>query len=207
MTDMTFSHQNTTLQHLFKEEAQYTLMIYTLPIAPQTLAMVVEYSRQHKIPLLSTNSAGFYSYFHIDLPGTFPIVDTHPDSTATTDLRLLSPWPELSTFSRNLTANIDILDAHEHGHIPYLVLLLYYLRRWKETHDGAVPKSYTEKVAFRKMVAAGARTDNIEGGEENYDEAVAAVLKNISESSLSSSVREIFECAPEPVCVIYYSLR
>lgn len=94
------------------------------------------------------------------------------------------------------TATIDSLDAHEHGHIPYLVLLLYYLEQWKKTHDGQSPKTYPEKTAFRKMVSEAARKDNPEGGEENYDEATAAVLKNITIPTLSSSVREVFEYSP-----------
>lgn len=151
--------------------------------------------------MISINSLGFYSYFHIDLPGSFPIVDTHPDSTATTDLRLLVPWPELSNFARERTANIDLLSDHEHGHIPYVVILLYYLEQWKALNNGALPETYKDKVAFRKMVADGARTDNPEGGEENYDEAVAAVLKTITPPTLSSSVREVFDYIPISVSV------
>jgi amyloid beta precursor protein binding protein 1 len=123
-------------------------------------------------------------------------VDTHPDSTATTDLRLLSPWPELSSFALELTQNITALDAHTHGHIPYVALLLHFLEQWGDEHDGNSPTAYTDKVAFRKTVAAAARTDNPEGGEENFEEAVAAVLKTIIAPSLSSSVREVFDYTP-----------
>jgi amyloid beta precursor protein binding protein 1 len=160
---------------------------------------VEAYGQEHKVPIIAIHSAGYYSYFRINLPGTFPIVDTHPDSTATTDLRLLTPWEELSKFAANLTDNIDALSAHEHGHIPYVALLLYYLEKWKQTH-GNLPSTYKEKTAFRDTVAAGARTNNSEGGEENFDEAVAAVLKTISSPSLSTSVKEVFDYAPSKVC-------
>jgi len=173
--------------------------MYSFPIEPKTLAIVNQYARKHKVPLISIHSAGFYSYFRIHLPGTFPIVDTHPDSTATTDLRLLNPWPELSSFAAKLTTDIDRLDAHKHGHIPYLVLLLHYLAQWNSTH-GSLPSTYKEKTAFRSTVADAARTNNAEGGEENYDEAVAAVLKTISAPSLSSSVKEVFDYQPDEVC-------
>lgn len=159
-----------------------------------------KYSEEHKVPLLSIHSAGFYSYFQIHLPGNFPIVDTHPDSTATTDLRLLQPWPELSKFAQHLTTDIENLSAHEHGHIPYIALLLHYLARWKESH-GEYPTTYKDKKAFGAFVAAGARTNNAEGGEENYDEAVAAVLKTISAPSLSSAVKEVFDHKPDEVSV------
>lgn len=142
---------------------------------------------------MAVHSVGFYSYFTINLPGTFPIVDTHPDETATTDLRLLSPWPELSTFANGMTANIDHLDNHEHGHLPLVVILLHYLDVWKQNHGGAYPTTYVEKTAFRKTVTDAMRKDNPEGGEENFEEAVAAVMKHVTLPSIPSSLQQVFD--------------
>jgi amyloid beta precursor protein binding protein 1 len=190
--------QGESIENLFQDDRKYTLIMYSFPIEPKTLGIVNQYGRNHKVPLISIHSAGFYSYFRIHLPGTFPIVDTHPDSTATTDLRLVTPWPELSKFATDLTNDIDSLDAHKHGHIPYLVLLLHHLAQWNST-QGSLPSTYKEKTAFRSSVADAARTNNAEGGEENYDEAVAAVLKTISAPGLSSSVKEVFDYQPDEV--------
>ncbi len=172
--------------------------MYTFPITSQHLALIRSYGNEHKVPLISIHSAGFYSYFRNQLPSAFPIVDTHPESTATTDLRLLTPWPELEDFARSLTKDIDHLNALEHGHIPYVAILLHYLKFWKEKH-GALPTTYKDKTEFRKAVAAGARTNNPEGGEENFEEAVAAVLKTITAPNLPSSVREVFDYKPSEV--------
>lgn len=161
------------------------------------------YGRKYDVPLISLHSAGFYSYFRIHLHGCFPIVDTHPDSTSTTDLRLLNPWPALSELTEKLTKDIGNLTALEHGHIPYLVLLLHYLEKWKESH-GAFPTTYSDKKTFREFVSDGARSDNPEGSEENYDEAVAAVLKTVSAPSLPSSVKTVFDYQPSSVSI--YSL-
>ncbi|KFY97546.1 hypothetical protein V500_02016 [Pseudogymnoascus sp. VKM F-4518 (FW-2643)] len=180
----------------FDEHSAFTLVLYTTPIDDELLKTVKGYCQTHKVPLVSINSLGFYSYFNITFNGNFPIVDTHPDSTATTDLRLLSPWPELAKFSQELTVDISNLSAHKHGHIPYIALLLHYLEEWKAENSGSVPQSYADKVKFRKLVAAGARTDSPEGAEENYDEATAAVLKTVSLPSLPSSVKEVFEYQP-----------
>jgi amyloid beta precursor protein binding protein 1 len=119
-------------------------------------------------------------------------VETHPDPEATQDLRLLNPWPELAAAAASIS-NLDGMDDHQHGHVPYVLLLLHYLEKWKQAHDGNVPSNYKEKSEFREFVRAGARTNNAEGGEENYDEAVAAVLKSLNPFSLRSSIREIFE--------------
>jgi amyloid beta precursor protein binding protein 1 len=73
------------------------------------------------------------------------------------------------------------------------LLLLHFLEQWKQSHGGNAPSSYKEKTEFREFVRTNARTDNPEGGEEYFDEAVAAVLKTISPFALRSSTREIFE--------------
>lgn len=171
----------------------FTIILYTLPIKPEDLKTIESYSHEHKTPLVAIHSVGFYSYFSTRLPGVYPIVDTHPDATATTDLRLLAPWEELKVFAEEMTKDIDNLDNHEHGHLPFVVVLLHYLNVWKASHNGAVPGNYSEKVAFRKMVAGATRTDNPEGGEENFEEAVAAVLKTISPPSLPTAVKQVFE--------------
>lgn len=178
------------------------MILYTAPISAARMELLQKYGQEHLVPVIAIHSAGFYSYFRINLPGNFPIVDTHPDSTATTDLRLLTPWEELSKFAASLTENLETLSAHEHGHIPYVALLLYYLTKWKEVH-GSLPSTYKDKTEFRKTVTAGARTDTPEGGEENFEEAAAAVLKTISSPGLPSSVREVFDYVPNEVDLIF----
>jgi NEDD8-activating enzyme E1 regulatory subunit len=154
--------------------------------------IICEHAHRNSIPLIHVQSAGFYSTFTVQLPSAFPIVDTHPDPETIQDLRLLSPWPELLDEVKAL-GNLDSLDDHDHGHVPYILILLYYLEIWKQSHDGKAPHIFKEKTEFRDMVNAGARTDNAEGGEENFDEAAAAVLKTITPFSIKSGCREMFE--------------
>lgn len=169
----------------------FNLFILCAPIATQALQRISNYATERSIPVIHVQSAGFYSSFSIQLPPEFPIVDTHPDPDTTQDLRLLAPWPELAAEASALT-NIDTLSDHDHGHIPYILLLLYYLEKWKSTHDNQYPTTFKEKTGFRALVAAGARTSSAEGAEENYDEACAAVLKAISPPGIGSGCREMF---------------
>lgn len=143
-------------------------------------------------PVIYTHSVGFYSTLSVQLPAEFPIVETHPDPEATEDLRLLNPWPELRA-AASCISNLDSLDDHQHGHIPYVLLLLHYLEKWKETHNDTLPSNYKEKSEFKDLVRANERTTNPEGGEENFEEAAAAVLKSLNPFTLRSSIREIFE--------------
>ncbi|CAF3513961.1 unnamed protein product [Fusarium graminearum] len=181
------------LEAFLSDSPIFTMILYALPLPQDQVQLIQNYAHKHSIPTISVHSVGFYSYFKSTLPGTFPIVDTHPDETATTDLRLLAPWPELVEFSRGMTENIDTLDNHEHGHLPLVVILLHYLEQWQQTHDGAYPTSYADKTSFRKTVSEAMRTDNPEGGEENFEEAVAAVMKHVVTPSLPSSLQQVFD--------------
>lgn len=158
---------------------------------------ILQHASKAAIPLFYIHCIGFYSHFSVQLPAQFPIVDTHPDPASTQDLRLLQPWPELQAFQRAKTANLESLSDHDHGHIPYLLLLLHYLEVWKSSHDGKPPANYSEKKDFKALVENGARKNNAEGGEENYDEAAAAVLKSLNPPSISSGLREVFG---SPLC-------
>ena len=76
--------------------------------------------------------------------------------------------------------------------------MLHYLEQWKAEHAGTAPDDYKEKAAFRDMVRQGMRTSNAEGGEENWEEAVGAVLKSLNPPTPSGAVREVL-AAPEAI--------
>lgn len=54
------------------------------------------------------------------------------------------------------TRDIETIADHEHGHIPYLLLLLYNLDIWKVSHDGNPPANFQEKKLFKAQVEKGA---------------------------------------------------
>jgi NEDD8-activating enzyme E1 regulatory subunit len=168
------------------------------------LINLVKFAHENNTAVFLIKSIGFFSEFSLLLPGfDFPIIDVHPDSTSTTDLRLLAPWPELSAFVAEKTKDIDTLSDHDHGHIPYLVILLHYLEEWKQSHGGSPPQNYKEKTEFRDLIRSKARTDTAEGGEENFDEAAAAVLKSLNPPATKSGAIESLpidtrqDCIPE----------
>ncbi|KZF19311.1 ubiquitin-like activating enzyme [Xylona heveae TC161] len=171
----------------------YTLILLVAPIPARLIDIICRTAHQTGTPVFYIHSVGFYAHFSLLLPSAFPIVDTHPDPASTTDLRLLEPWPELSALVEEKARNLDNLSDYEHGHVPYVLLLLYYLERWKKEHNGQVPQNYKQKSEFRELVRKGARTNNPEGGEENFDEAIGAVLKSLHPSKLSSAAMEVFE--------------
>ena len=172
----------------------YNLILLCAPIAQAPLQRICSYASASSIPVIYIQSAGFFASFSIQLPGEFAIVDTHPDPESTQDLRLLAPWPELNAAVDELQ-DISSLPDHEHGHTPYILLLLYYLREWKSTHHDKHPSTFKEKTEFRDLVRSRARSNNPEGGEENYDEACAAVLKSIGPPPVGSGCKDMMSMA------------
>ncbi|EAW06738.1 NEDD8-activating enzyme E1 regulatory subunit [Aspergillus clavatus NRRL 1] len=194
--DVEGSFRSKTIAEVLQQEpdflTQHKLVLVTGPMKRSSLETVCKTAKALNIPVLYTHSVGFYSVFSLQLPAEFPIVETHPDPESTQDLRLLNPWPELAAAAGSI-GNLESMEDHQHGHVPYVLLLLHYLEKWKRAHDGNAPSNYKEKSEFRELVRASARTNTPEGGEENYDEAVAAVLKSLNPFSLRGPIREIFE--------------
>ncbi|KAK0334435.1 hypothetical protein LTR91_024901 [Friedmanniomyces endolithicus] len=170
----------------------YNLIVAAAPTHANILERIQTHSQTLHIPAFYFHSVGYLSSFSLLLPPAFPIVDTHPDSTATTDLRLLRPWSALSQFAKEKAEGLEdgTISAPDKAHIPWACLLLHYLEQWKQQHDGKVPNTYKEKSEFRNLVRAG------DPNEENFEEAYAAVLKTLNPPTAPSAVREIF-AAPE----------
>ncbi|PHH75383.1 hypothetical protein CDD82_4468 [Ophiocordyceps australis] len=171
----------------------FAVVVYVLPLPVERLNLIKGYARKNNAALVALHSVGFYAYFRISLPGIFPIVDTHPDESSISDLRLLDPWPELLSYAAKLTKNMDNLSDHDHGHLPLVAILIHYLSHWRDSHGHANPTSYSDKVAFRRLVADSMRRDNGEGGEENFEEAVSAVMKHVTLSTVPSSLQQVFD--------------
>lgn len=55
------------------------------------------------------------------------VVETHPEDVV--DLRLDCPWPELARLASSI--NLSEMDDFEHGHVPYVLILLKFLEQWK----------------------------------------------------------------------------
>ncbi|KAK9427337.1 hypothetical protein V1505DRAFT_404589 [Lipomyces doorenjongii] len=137
-------------------------------IRPSILMKVGKVLWGKKIPLVVSNSIGFYGYLRIVVP-EHTVVESHPDSTV--DLRLDCPWPELQNFADAI--DLGGLDETDHAHVPYVVILLKYLKQWRAEHGGNPPSTYTEKNQFKDLIRNGIRSSD----SENFDEAIAAVLR------------------------------
>lgn len=66
--------------------------------------------------------------------------------------------------------DLDGLDQTDHGQVPFVVVLLKYVEKWKE-EDASIqlPLSYKQRKELESKIRADKKTPD----EENFDEAIA----------------------------------
>ncbi|KAG9311294.1 hypothetical protein JVU11DRAFT_8382 [Chiua virens] len=76
------------------------------------------------------------------------------------------------------------MDPTDHGHIPYVVILVRVLEDWRASHDGKSPQTSTERQAFKKRILAM----KIKPDEENFDEAEAQAYRCWTETKAHPAI-------------------
>ncbi|KAG6332127.1 hypothetical protein ID866_6964 [Astraeus odoratus] len=119
-------------------------------------------------PLIIVRSAGFLAEFFIQLH-EHTIIESHSETAPS--LRIDKPFPALREHA--LSIDFASLDPTEHGHIPYVVILVRVLEDWKKSHDGNLPKTSAERQEFKKNILAL----RVKPDEENFEEAEAQAYR------------------------------
>lgn len=103
------------------------------------------------IPLIDARSYGFIGSVRVQVQ-EHTVVESHPDNK-TPDLRLDMPFPALKQYMDSI--NLPDMELKDHSHVPYLVPLYKCLVKWREEHQGSLPKNYKEKETLRECLRKG----------------------------------------------------
>jgi len=156
---------------------QFSLVIAThLPEKP--LLKLAAFLYERGIPLLICRSYGFIGYLRLAVP-EHTIVESKPDNVVE-DLRLHEPWAELAKFAESI--KIEQLDSEQQAHVPFIVLLIQALQKWRSEHDGKVPETRQDKSLFKEAFS---------GDAENYEQAAASAFKAWTPFSVPGNVQEV----------------
>lgn len=136
------------------------------------------------IPLIIVESMSFYGYIILSVD-EHTIVETHPASFV--DMRLDNPWSELEGFAE--LYDLEELDDIDLAHVPYIVLLLKYLKLWNNTHNGNSPQNSADKREFKALLSSNERGK----GCENFTEAISSVWRLFSSSTVPKGILSILE--------------
>ncbi|KAG8931742.1 hypothetical protein FRC02_002294 [Tulasnella sp. 418] len=134
-------------------------------------------------PLIVVRTAGFLSDFSIQFK-EHPIITSHSETTPS--LRIDKPFPSLLAHAFSL--NFENMDVTDHGHVPFVVILVKVLQEWKNDHGGNPPTSYAEKQEFKKRILKMKKKDD----EENFDEAHAQAYRAWTATTVPSDIEALF---------------
>jgi len=80
------------------------------------------------IALLSIRQYGLIASLRL-YKSEVAVIESKPDNVQIDDLRVVKPFPELENFA--LSFDMSSLDSQEHGHTPYVVILIQLLKNWR----------------------------------------------------------------------------
>ncbi|KAF7325748.1 NEDD8-activating enzyme E1 regulatory subunit [Mycena kentingensis (nom. inval.)] len=134
--------------------------------------------------LVVVNAAGFVGEFYIQFH-EHTVIESHSESTPS--LRIDKAFPALQEYA--LSLDFANMDQTEHGHIPYVVILVRALADWKAAHDGKAPQTSDEKKQFKE----GLQAMKVKFDEENFDEAESQAYRCWTETKVPSEISDLFQ--------------
>ncbi|XP_044760074.1 NEDD8-activating enzyme E1 regulatory subunit isoform X2 [Coccinella septempunctata] len=166
-------------------------LVIAAALSEKVLIPLSKHLWEANVPLIVCRSIGFLGYIRLQVK-EHTVIESHPDSE-NPDLRLINLWPELENHLQKI--DISKLDSKERSHVPAIVILYYYISKFKEQNNGALPVSREDKNQIRKMIRESAVNDEngIKTLEENFEEAIRFVNTCISNQTIPSQIREILE--------------
>lgn len=153
------------------------VLVVASDLEPPLLQLVGRACSAQGTPLIAIQSYGLLGICRLQTP-PLPILDPKPTTTPP-DLRLVQPFARLQELTAGI--NWENLKDHEHGHVPYPLVLAKISSEWRASHDGALPKTPAEKQEFRQAIKAMSRDIN---KEVNFEEAMNNAYLAYSEKTL-----------------------
>lgn len=138
------------------------------------------------IPLLLITSIGFIGKLRTYV-AEHCVCETKPDSEFG-DLRLVDPFPELRRFVDSI--DLASLDAVQHAHVPYVVILIQALDVFRQENAGkSLPSTREEKDQFKKVISRMQQNSQ----EANFEEALQNAYKAWLPYSIPEGVQKALE--------------
>lgn len=137
------------------------------------------------ISLLLITSVGFIGKIRVYVE-EHCVCETKPDSEFG-DLRLTDPFPELQAFATNI--DIDNFDAARHAHVPYVVILIQALGKFKKQENKPLPTTQEDKKKFKDIIVKMQRNNQ----EVNFAEALDNAYKAWLPYSIPEPVQNLLD--------------
>lgn len=163
----------------------FTIVI-ACDVPEAALRKLAAYLYERNIPLVIPRSYGFIGYLRVATP-EHTIIESKPENPAD-DLRIFTTFPELQAYADAI--KLEGMDSATHSHVPYVVLLIKALDKWRAEHGGKAPESRADKDEFKKNIQAMAYDFS---KDENFMEAHKAALKAWTPPRIPDDVQTILK--------------
>lgn len=168
----------------------YSIVIVSnLPI--QFVVPIDNACRELNIPLIYCHSYGMIGHIRLSYK-EHNIVEGKFQNNI--DLRLYNPFNSLNDYCSKF--DLDKLSKEEIYKIPFPVLLLHTMKKWKNLHDGKEPSNSDEKAKFRELYNIYYLTYRIkeiphEEGDGNFAEAAEFSYYCYTPTELPNDMNEL----------------
>ena len=114
-----------------------------------------------------------------------------PDNPVT-DLRIPNAWKELEEFCLNF--DLDSMDEMSHKHVPYVIILIQALNKFKSI-NGKLPSSSLDKKQYKEIIKSLKKYED----EENFNEALNFYYHGCQDKAnlINDELAEIFKILKE----------
>ncbi|KAI0029905.1 hypothetical protein K488DRAFT_55368 [Vararia minispora EC-137] len=184
-----------SVQEVLEQDPSFFLS-FTVIIAHNLASPVLNklsallWSNESAPALIVVRSSGFLSEFFIQFH-EHDIIESHSESAPS--LRIDSPFQSL--LDDALAVDLANMDITDHGHVPFVLILVRAMHDWKKEHGGNPPKTYEEKQDFKDTLGLMKRKPD----EENFDEALAQAYRAWTPTAVPSDLIKLFAALPDPL--------
>ena len=183
---------------------QFTIVIATQLFHEPTIKKLAEFLFAQNIPFIVSHSYGLLGSVRV-VAREHVIVETKPDAD-TANLWVhpeqLIRFPELKQFIDTFAPQIESDQIEIQSHVPFAVLLGYFIQSFVKTHN--VPSSYSEQELFKEFV----KNKAINFGQElNFIEALKFAYKAYSKPKVSQDLLHLLQNPSEEKTPFWICIR
>ena len=162
-------------------------MVIACELTNTYAARLGDLCKQKNIPMLLLRQYGMIGYIRLYKQETC-IIESKIASVKPRDIRVYNPWLELKAFADSF--ELATLDELLFIHVPYAVILIKALDKWKATHGGKAPSTFAEKNEFKASITAMNRFGK---KSLNFEEALQNVTDCYKTDELRPHIRGVFD--------------
>jgi NEDD8-activating enzyme E1 regulatory subunit len=174
--------------------AQFSLIIAS-NVEESLLVRISRIADELNIPLAAVRAYGLIGSCRLQFKN-HEMIETKP-SPDLPDLRIANPFEELLAYcSKTLSTKCTICDrshseddVDEHAHhckLPFPVLLVRAVVKWKASHDNQLPKNAAERSEFQLLLENEVSGAHV--GDENFSEALQGIFLALRDRPLPDPI-------------------